>query len=249
MESKSTGRQGESSKALIALALGVCVALLVYYLPRKSKSASRATPGDTVTVEGRSRTGRPAGNQVAGTASASPRLIGVPKLIGPPEPRLQNDPTAPDYDIGKLRDVAQLSTENIYQVEPRDPKWAKTMEEFITEIAVKDQETGKTGGRLRSIDCRMATCKVILEAADQNSLTKTQRMFSISNPAQMSMLGNPEGPPGVSHSFFLGFRKEHRDLDKAKRWFAGVRQYKLKLLREKHGGRPPRADEPILPDK
>jgi hypothetical protein len=122
------------------------------------------------------------------------------------------------------------------------------MEGSLRTVADKDQSTGDTGGRIREIDCRTATCKVVLEASDEVSLTKSVRMFSISTPGQVNLLGDRGGKPGeLTQSMFIGFAKEYRDIEANQRAYAALRKQMLEELRRRHSGRPRLPDEPVIP--
>ena len=207
---------------LLGLAAGP-LALLV-----KSRAARRPAPASSsaeLAPGGRGAEDRRAGGLADGRAA--PKLLAIPASKA-----VQTDPTAPDYDFGKLIEITDGDVVGIHEAEPKDPRWSGPMEDRVRAGLERDLERSGLRARVRELDCRTATCRLTLEADSDYDMKAAASLAQAFRRGYYVSLGAT--PAGVDHgvTMYFGFERKSRDLQKNDRYYAMARRVKLQVMRE-----------------
>src|SRR4051794_25440104 len=159
----------------------------------------------------------------------------------PPPPRytnetkrapIQNDPLRPGYDSAKLLQAAEVDPRKIFGAEPRDDSWAPAAEQTLRSGLERDLAATGVPAEIRNMECRTATCRVVIQADSDGALRRANRLMYMTNVADGLSVTGPAGPPEKSMEYFMTFSAAHHDLRANEDYFARKRRTLLTLARK-----------------
>jgi hypothetical protein len=94
----------------------------------------------------------------------------LPNFGGPVT--IATDPSDPRYDAAALSATQVKRPAEIFSAEPRDPRWAPTMEAIMGKMVRSDVDALVPGAKEVAIECHTQTCRVAVRVENSDEIEK-----------------------------------------------------------------------------